>query len=73
MSEKTTEVRVAGIGFFGLLFIVFFVLKVTGHITWSWWWITAPLWGPWVFFVGVFALIFVIVIPIMMLVKGTKK
>lgn len=29
-----------------LLFIVFLVLKLTEIINWSWWWITAPLWGP---------------------------
>lgn len=27
----------AGIGFFGLLTIVFIVLKLTGYINWSWW------------------------------------
>ena len=30
-----------------MLFIVFLVLKLTGVITWSWWWVTAPLWIPW--------------------------
>lgn len=34
-----------GIGFLGLLFIVFLVLKLTNVIDWSWWWVTAPLWG----------------------------
>lgn len=34
-----------GIGFFGLLGIVFITLKLTGVIDWSWWWVTAPLWG----------------------------
>ena len=29
-----------------LLFLVFLVLKLTGVITWSWWWVTAPLWAP---------------------------
>ncbi|MBR3361205.1 MAG: hypothetical protein IKG39_07690 [Lachnospiraceae bacterium] len=29
-----------------LLFITFLVLKLTHVIDWSWWWITAPLWGP---------------------------
>lgn len=38
-----------GIGFGSLLFLVFLVLKLTGHITWSWWWVTAPLWGGFVF------------------------
>jgi len=37
-----------GIGFFGLLAILFIGLKLTGYIDWSWWWITAPLWGPFV-------------------------
>ena len=34
-----------GVGFTGLLFITFLVLKLTNVIDWSWWWITAPLWG----------------------------
>ena len=32
------------IGFPGALFIVFLILKLTGVIAWSWWWITSPLW-----------------------------
>lgn len=35
-----------GVGVLGLLGIVFVVLKLTGFITWSWWWVTAPFWGP---------------------------
>lgn len=34
-----------GIGLPVLLFLIFLVLKLTGHIDWSWWWVTAPLWG----------------------------
>ena len=33
-----------GIGF--ILFLTFMVLKLCGQIDWSWWWVTAPLWGP---------------------------
>lgn len=29
-----------------VLFIVFLVLKLCGTITWSWWWVTAPIWIP---------------------------
>lgn len=36
----------AGIEFDTVLFIVFIVLKLTGTIDWSWWWVTAPLWIP---------------------------
>jgi len=35
-----------GIGLPGVLFIVFLVLKLTGNIDWSWWWVTSPLWIP---------------------------
>lgn len=28
-----------------LLFLTFLILKLTGSIAWSWWWVTAPLWG----------------------------
>ncbi len=35
-----------GIGFCGLLAIVFIVLKLTKFIDWSWWWVTCPLWCP---------------------------
>jgi fatty acid desaturase len=33
-----------GIGLSGAVFIVFLVLKLTGNIDWSWWWVTSPLW-----------------------------
>lgn len=34
----------SGIGFAGLLTIVFITLKLTGVIAWSWWWVLSPLW-----------------------------
>lgn len=33
-----------GIGFLGLLAIVFITLKLTGVIAWSWLWVLSPLW-----------------------------
>ena len=36
----------SGIGFCGLLGIVFITLKILGKIDWSWWWVLAPLWAP---------------------------
>jgi hypothetical protein len=33
-----------GIGFTGLLAIVFITLKLTHVIDWSWWWVLSPLW-----------------------------
>ena len=34
----------SGIGFTGLLTIVFIVLKLLKVIDWSWWWVLSPLW-----------------------------
>lgn len=33
-----------GIGFAGLLTVLFVGLKLTGYIAWSWWWVLSPLW-----------------------------
>jgi len=35
-----------GIGFCGVLTIVFIVLKLVGTIDWSWWWVLSPIWIP---------------------------
>jgi hypothetical protein len=34
----------SGIGFPGLLTVLFVGLKLTGHITWPWVWVLSPLW-----------------------------
>lgn len=39
-----SEASSSGIGFCGLLTILFIGLKLTGHITWSWIWVLSPLW-----------------------------
>lgn len=44
--NKTVVNNSGGIGFLGLLAIVFIVLKLTGYIAWSWWWVLAPIWIP---------------------------
>lgn len=45
MKEKnTSNVSSGGIGFTGVLTIVFIVLKLLGKITWSWWWVLSPIW-----------------------------
>ena len=36
----------SGIGLGMILFLIFMTLKLTGNITWSWWYVTLPLWGP---------------------------
>jgi len=53
-NEKNTG---NGIGLLTVLFLIFLTLKLTGHIDWSWWWVTAPLWGGAAFVLALFALI----------------
>ena len=36
-----------------LIFLLFLGLQLTGHISWSWWWVTAPLWLPFTVVLGV--------------------
>jgi hypothetical protein len=50
----------SGIGFFGLLTILFIGLKLANFITWSWWWVLSPIWLPFALFLGVCILILVI-------------
>lgn len=35
-----------GVGFCGLLAIVFITLKLIGKIDWAWLWVLSPLWIP---------------------------
>lgn len=49
MSSKNESAKSGGIGICGLMFILLLTLKLIGIspvATWSWWWVTAPLWGP---------------------------
>lgn len=45
MTESKSQAA-GGIGFLGLLAIVFITLKLLCIIDWSWWWVLAPLWMP---------------------------
>lgn len=53
---KQTETKRGGIGFMGLLAILFIGLKLTGHIAWSWWWVLSPLWLPLAVGLGIWAI-----------------
>lgn len=41
--KKKSQVTYKGVGFGGLLTIVFIVLKLIGYFPWSWIWVFAPL------------------------------
>ncbi len=60
MANNNSTTQTGGIGFFGLLAIVFITLKLMGYITWSWWWVLAPLWAPLAVVLVIFLLIVLI-------------
>lgn len=43
MNDKNSS-KSGGIGFAGMLTILFIGLKLTGYISWSWLWVISPIW-----------------------------
>lgn len=46
MASNNIQRDSGGVGFFGLLTILFISLKLTHYIDWSWWWVLSPIWLP---------------------------
>lgn len=44
MASSSSSSSSGGIGFSGLLTIVFITLKLTGFINWPWLWVLSPIW-----------------------------
>lgn len=65
MAEQKTAAS-GGIGFAGLLAILFIALKLCHVVTWSWWWILAPIWIPF----GIGALILLVALVVWSLDKS---
>ncbi len=58
MSDKSSSSS-GGIGFLGVLTIVFVVLKLTHNIAWSWLWVFSPLWIGFGLSISLFVLFFI--------------
>ena len=53
-----------GVGFLGLLQLVFIVLKLVGVIEWSWLWVLTPIWLP---------TLIVIIMVVIVIIKSWRK
>jgi len=62
MEQKTSSTR-GGIGFVGLLTIVFIVLKLVGVINWSWFWVLSPI---------IFSAVFIVVVAVVTVILWKK-
>jgi hypothetical protein len=60
MSNNNTSS--GGIGFPGLLTVLFVGLKLTGHITWPWVWVLSPLWISALLGLTILAFVFIILL-----------
>jgi hypothetical protein len=67
MSNSSSS-QSGGIGFAGLLTILFIGLKLTGVITWSWLWVLSPLWISFAVVLGMLA-VFLVGVGIVHLVR----
>lgn len=72
MSKSNNTNLSGGIGFTGLLTIVFIVLKLVGVIDWSWLWVLSPIWIDLLVVFCVFLVAFV-VMAIAQIIKGIKS
>jgi hypothetical protein len=64
MSKPESSSSSSGIGFAGLLTVLFVGLKLTHYIDWSWWWVLSPLWisfllGMAIFLIGILVMLYV--------------
>lgn len=65
MSNTKSSPTSGGIGFTGLLTILFIGLKLTGYIDWSWLWVLSPIW--------ISAGLFVIIVAFILLLAAISR
>ena len=68
-NERGSTSSSSGIGFVGLLTILFIGLKLGGVITWPWLWVLSPLWISIALTIAVLAIIAGVVIGLAIFVK----
>lgn len=67
-NDSNNSSKAGGIGFLGLLALIFITLKLTGVIAWSWLWVLAPLWIP-----TALVIVILVVALIVLLVKEVAR
>jgi hypothetical protein len=70
--SNTNSSTSGGIGFAGLLTIVFITLKLCNVIAWSWWWVLSPIWISLGLVIGIIVIVGIIAL-IAALMSGPKK
>ena len=61
---STNVTSSSGIGFTGLLTILFICLKLINVISWSWWWVLSPIWISFAIIILILIIILIIAIVV---------
>lgn len=61
-SDSGSSSSSGGVGFVGLLTVLFVGLKLTGYIDWSWLWVLSPLWISFMLGVTILAIVAIIIV-----------
>jgi hypothetical protein len=73
-SNSSSSSSSGGVGFAGLLTIVFIVLKLLHKIDWSWWWVLSPMWISFALTIGILLLIAAIWLIVQLVgIRKSKK
>ena len=72
MKDSKTTVGGGGIGFVGLLTILFIGLKLTGYIDWPWVWVLSPIWISAILVVVIVLLVFVVPLVVAAIIDGRR-
>lgn len=46
MNNNDSNTTKTGLGFLSILTLIFVVAKILGFLSWSWWLVFLPIWGP---------------------------
>lgn len=67
MSNSSQSTTSSGVGFTGLLTVLFIGLKLTGYVSWSWWWVLSPIWISILLVLAIFAVFGIIALTVHLL------
>lgn len=58
--SSSSNTKSGGVGFCGMLTVLFIGLKLTHNIDWSWWWVLSPLWLPAAVIIGIWLVVMIV-------------
>lgn len=64
--EKKVIVTKNGVGFLGILGLIFITLKLCGVINWSWWLVLLPIYGPIALVLSILAVVAIVGVGVLL-------